>query len=137
MADFGQTDFGQTEFDLFCVVCGVWCVCVFVCLCVFMCVCCVVWVLVSRFHGVGFHLWVLVSRFWSCSVVLDRPSPLTALPRTALPQDGPIFRSLFPSIPAKFVLFFPLWGSSRGILVVFEELGLSNVHARLGSLVVV
>ena len=34
----------------------------------------------------------------------------------------------FPSPATKFVLFFPLWGSSRGILVVFEAPGSSNVH---------
>ena len=50
------------------------------------------------FHGfrVGFHVWVLVSRFG-----LDRPS------------SGPPKISLFPSPAAKFVLFFPLWVSSR------------------------
>ena len=33
---------------------------------------------------------------------------------------GPKFRAFFfPSPAAKLVLFFPLWGSSRGILVVF------------------
>ena len=41
---------------------------------------------------------------------------------------GPKFRAFFPSPAAKFVLFFPLWGSSRGILVVFEAPGRSNVH---------
>ena len=38
------------------------------------------------------------------------------------------FALFFPSPAAKFVLFFPLWGSSRGILVVFEAPGHSNVH---------
>ena len=38
------------------------------------------------------------------------------------------FALFFPSPAAKFVLFFPLWGSSRGILVVFEAPGRSNVH---------
>ena len=38
------------------------------------------------------------------------------------------FALFFPCPAAKFVLFFPLWGSSRGILVVFEALGRSNVH---------
>ena len=41
-------------------------------------------------------------------------------------MGGPKFH-VFP-VPAKFVLFFPLWGSSRGILVVFEAPGRSNVH---------
>ena len=41
---------------------------------------------------------------------------------------GPKFsRFFFPAPAAKFVLFFPLWGSSRGILVVFEAPGRSNV----------
>ena len=34
----------------------------------------------------------------------------------------------FPSPAKKFVLFFPLWVSSRGIVVVFEASGDSNVH---------
>ena len=38
------------------------------------------------------------------------------------------FALFFPSPAAKFVLFFPLWGSSRGFLVVFEAPGHSNVH---------
>ena len=46
------------------------------------------------------------------------------------------FRAFFPSPAAKFVLFFPLWGSARGILVVFEAPGRSNVHV-WSSLVVV
>ena len=41
---------------------------------------------------------------------------------------GPKFRAFFPCPAAKFVLFFPLWGSSRGILVVFEAPGRSNVN---------
>ena len=36
---------------------------------------------------------------------------------------GPEISRFFPSPDAKFVLFFPLWGSSRGILVVFEAPG--------------
>ena len=80
----------------------------------------------------------------------NRPSQETALPRkppfpgTALPGDRPsrdrpsrdppfpgppkISRFFFPLPPAKFVLFFDLWGSSRGILVVFEAPGPSNVN---------
>ena len=38
------------------------------------------------------------------------------------------FALFFPSPAAKCVLFFPLWGFSRGILVVFEAPGRSNVH---------
>ena len=33
------------------------------------------WVLVSRFHGVGFHVWVLVSRFWFGHVRPPFPGP--------------------------------------------------------------
>ena len=84
--DFGQTDLGQAEFDL-------WCCVVLCCVCVFV-------GLVSRFHGVGFHVWVLVSRFWSCSVPPDRPSRdrpsqdrnrpsrEPPFPRTALPAGA-------------------------------------------------
>ena len=110
MADFGQTDFGQTDFDL--------------CLCVFVCVVCVC-VLVSRFPCGGFKVLV-----WSCSVPPEPPFPGTALPGTAqpgtaLPLDRPSPRPpfsprppkislfFFPSPAAKFVLFFPLWVSSR------------------------
>ena len=96
-------------------VCSCVFVCVRVCSCVFVCVCLCVFVCVLvTFHGVGFHVWVLVSRFWfdvRCS--RDRPSP------------GPSKISLFffPSPAAKFVLFFPLWGSFRGTLVVFLKAG--------------
>ena len=58
-------DFGQIKFDLWCGVC--------------VCVSCVAWVLVSRFHGVGFHVWVLVSSFGHVRC------PWTALPWTTLP----------------------------------------------------
>ena len=53
------------------------------------------------------------------------PNPEKVGPRRV---GGPKFRVFFPSPAAKFVLFFPLWGSSRGILVVFEAPGRSNVH---------
>ena len=66
--------------------------------CVFVCVCCVAW--------------VLVSRFWFGHV-----GPGTALPENR-PSPGPPFpwttqnfALFFPA--AKFVHFFPLWGSSR------------------------
>ena len=70
--DFGQLWPNRLWLVVLCVVCSVWCV--FVCLCV-------AWVLVSRFHGVGFHVWVLVSKFWfgRCSVP----------PRTALFTQQP------------------------------------------------
>ena len=143
--EFGQTDFGQTDFDLLCVVCGVWCVvcCVCVCVvwcvvcvwCVCVCVCCVAWVLVSRFHGVGFHVWVLVSRFWFSHVRCpdrpsrdrpsrDRPSrdrPSRDRPsRTPPPLDIPLpdppsagppkFRFFFSLARYNFHSFFPLFG---------------------------
>ena len=41
---------------------------------------------------------------------------------------GAKFRVFFPSPAPIFILFFPLCGSSRGILVVFEAPGRSNVH---------
>ena len=49
---------------------------------------------------------------------------------------GPKFRAFLPCLAAKFVLFFPLWGSSSGILVVFEESGPSNVHVWSSRVVV-
>ena len=81
-----------------CAVClCVFVLCVCVCLCVFVCVCavwCGCW-----FQGFGL---VMLS------------APRTALPRTALSLDRPKFRSFFfPLPPQKFVLFFPLWVSSR------------------------
>ena len=113
MADFGQTDFGQvfwptefgqTEFDLLCVV---WCVCC--CVVVLLC-CVVVWRghLFSRFHGVG------VSRVGVGFKVWFGP------PFPGPPFPGPPF----PWTAFNFVLFFPLWGSSRGILVVFVKAGI-------------
>ena len=84
---------------------GVLCCCV---LCCVLCVCCVAWVLVSRFHGSG------VSRVGVGFKVWFGP------PFPGPPLDRPKFRSFFPSPAAKCVLFFPLWVSSRRILVVFE-----------------
>ena len=54
------------------------------------------------------------------------------------PSAGPpkISRFFFPPPAAKFVLFFPFWGSSRGILVVFLKTGALKC-ARLGSRAVV
>ncbi len=57
----------------------------------------------------GFHVWVLVSRFG-----LGRPGPPS-------PLDRPKFRSFFSLSRRKIVLFFPLWGSSRGNLLVFSK----------------
>ena len=86
---------------------GFACVCLRVC----VCVCCVALLLVSRFPcgGVGFK--VSRDRPSRDHPFRDRPSR-TALPQ-ALPLDRPKFRSFFPCSAAKFVLFFPLWVSSR------------------------
>ena len=64
--------------------------------------------------------------------------PKGGSPKGGGPKGGrpKISRFFFPSPATKFVLFFPLWGSSRGILVVFEAPGRSNVHV-WSSLVVV
>ena len=116
-----KTDFGQNRLCVVrCVV--VWCV---------VCVCCVAWVLVSRFHGVGFHVWVLVSRFG-----LDRPSPGPPFPWTALLLDRPKFRSFFSLPRRKIRSFLPSLGVfSLNFGGVFE--GRALKCARLGSLVVV
>ena len=49
-------------------------------------------------------------------------------PKGGAPKGGAQNFALFSLSAAKFVLFFPLWGSSRGILVVFGVPGRSNVH---------
>ena len=41
---------------------------------------------------------------------------------------GQNFALFFPSLAPIFALFLSLWGSSRGILVVFEAPGPSTVH---------
>ena len=117
--NFGQTDFGQTEFDLLCVLCCVVLCCVVLCcvvLCCVLCVVCVAWVLVSRFHGVGFHVWVLVSRFG-----LDRPSPGPPFPWTA--QNFALFFSLSRRKFRSFLLSLGVFSLNFG--GVFES---SNVH---------
>ena len=59
----------------------------------------------------------------------DRPSPGPPFPWTALPLDRPKFRSFFFPLPPQNSFFSSLsGGSSRGILVVFEAPGPSNVH---------
>ena len=57
-------------------------------------------------------------------------APKGGAPKGGGPNGGgpKISRFFFPSPAGKFALFFPLWGSSRGILVVFEAPGRSNVH---------
>ena len=55
-------------------------------------------------------------------------------PKGGGPKGGEAqnFVLFFPCPAAKFVLFFPLWGSSRGILVVFEAPGaLKCAHFRV------
>ena len=47
---------------------------------------------------------------------------------TLPPPDRPKFLPYFPLQHPFSLFFFPLWGSSRGILVVFEAPGPSNVH---------
>ena len=145
-----KTDFGQNRLwakpSSTCVVC--FCVCVFVCLCVcavwrgcwfhgFM-----VWGFTCGCWFQGF--WFGHVRCSRNRPSRDRPSreppsqdrpsrdrpsrdrpppgrpPPGRHPPDRPPPDRPKFRSFFPSPAAKFVLFFPLWGSSRGILVVFE-----------------
>ena len=66
-------------------------------------------------------------------------SPKGGAPQGGAPKGGggPKFRAFFfPSPTPIFILFFSLWGSSRGILVVFEAPGRSNVRV-WSSLVVV
>ena len=94
------------------------CACVLVCLCacvlVCLCVCvlvCVAWVLVSQFHGVGYHVWVLISfghvRWPRIALPEDRPS-----------RDRPKFRSFFP-LPPHFS-FLPSLGVFSWNFGVFE-----------------
>ena len=104
--DFGQTDFDQTDSDLWCCV-----------LCV-VCCCCggggggAVW-RGCWFHGFG-HVWCPPNRPSQDRPSRDRPSP------------G----------PPKISLFFSLFGSSRGILVVVLKAGTLKC-TRLGSRAVV
>ena len=94
--------------------------CVCVCLCVFVCVCVSLCVF-AVWRGCWFQSFGLVM-FGAPGTALPR----TALPGTALPQDrpspGPPKISLFfsPSPAAKFVLFFPLWVSSRWIVAAVQ-----------------
>ena len=121
MADFGQTktDFGQNRLwpnrlwpnRVVCALCAMF-VCN-VCVCVFVCVCLCVWRgLVSRFHGVGFHVWVLV---WSCSVPRGPPFSRTA-------QNVALFSPLPPQI-SFFLLSLGGRGSSRGIVAAVQPQG--------------
>ena len=56
------------------------------------------------------------------------PPPLDSLRRTSLRRTAQNFALFLPSPAPIFALFPSLWGSSRGILVVFEEPGASSVH---------
>ena len=132
MADFGQNRLWPNRLRLvfvrvcvcLCVfvcvfVCVCVCVCVCLCLSVFLCVCECLCVLVWRgcwFHGFR----VGVSRFWFGHVRCprNRPSqdrPSRDRPSLGRPSPGTAqnFALFFPSPAAKFVLFFPLWVSSR------------------------
>ena len=93
-------------------------------MCVFCCVFVVwLWLLVVCYCGCGSCWWC---GFWfgpPCAGPLF-PGPPSAGPLPADPLHGTAqnFALFFPSSPAtKFVLFFPLWGSSREILVVFVK----------------
>ena len=133
MADFGQNRLWPKPTlakPTFHVVCVVLC-CVVCCL---SGVGAVSWYSGVSCVGVGFKVW-LGPTFPGTALPRDRPFPGPPFPGppfpgppfpwTALPLDrpspGPPKISLFflPSPATKFVLFFPLWGSSRGILVVF------------------
>ena len=103
---------------LTCVVCCVLYVCVFVCLCVF--VWCVAWVLVSRFHGVGFHVWVLV---WSCSVRTALPRP----PFPGPPFPGPPFPRPPPFGPPPFGPQ-PLWAPTLRPPTLSGSMGPHPLH---------
>ena len=70
-----------------------------------------------------------------CLGCADRPS--AGQPSTGPPSAGPPKISLFFfPLPPSFSFFFSLWGSSRGILVVFLKAGTLQC-ARLGSQAVV
>ena len=81
-------------------------VCCVLCVVCVWCVCCVAWVLVSRFHGVGFHMWVLD---WTA---LPGALPGTTLPGTALPGTAQNFAFFFFLLPSEIALFL----LSRGVL---------------------
>ena len=134
MTAFGQTAVGQNQCSQWFCVCGVCCVgCHQLCvLCVLVCVVCVVCssnFLVGVFKIFGGCL----QDFWASPLdplpLRGRvPSPRPPSPPdhplrwTAPPPDCPKFRSFFfPLSRRKFHSFFSLWGSSRGILVVFDE----------------
>ena len=124
---------------MLCVVCVLVCVCVFVrvCSCVCCCVCCCVCVVCVV---CGPDLRVKIQFVWGGVVWVVRTTPAGPPSRgTALSPDRPSAGP--PSAgPPKISLCFPLsrthfrsfslflWGSSRGILVVFLKAEPSNVH---------
>ena len=70
---------------------------------------------------------------------LEKVEPRRVEPRRVGGPEGwgaQNFALFFPSPAGKFVLFFPLWGLSRGILVVFKASGCSNVHVWSSRVVV-
>ena len=111
-ANFGQSNLGQSFFF---VCCGwFWCGKVFyvVCFCLFVvCVLCV-----ECFYVVV----CCVVVWWVCSGKISLFSSEGWGPEGWGAQN---FTFFFPSPAANFVLFFPLWVFSRGILVVFEVPG--------------
>ena len=156
--DFGQTDFGQNRLVakdrlwpkptlakpslakssltccVWCVVCGVVC-----CGCVCgVSVCGVVWVLVSRFHGVGFHVWCWFQGFGL--VMFGAPGPpFTGPPFDGPSQDRPSQDRPSPGPPKNFGFFSLSRHKIRSFLPslrvfswnfggVFEGRGPSNVH---------
>ena len=78
----------------YCVVCCVWCVVCF----------CVAWVLVSRFHGVGFHVWCWFVRVQCPRDCPSRRPPFRG-PEDRLPEDRPSRRPPFPWTALNFALF--------------------------------
>ena len=68
---------------------------------------------------------VLSCRGWSVGVGVDGVGRKGGVGGGGPKGWAQNFALLFPSPAVKFVLFFPLWGSSRGILVVFEAPGRS------------
>ena len=137
VADLGQS--------IFCVV--LWLVLVWFVLCCVLCVllgccfvvvvCCCVVLSVVMVVLLWLWLWLWLCCVLLCVVGLDPSHPPpdpSAGPSSARPLSaGPLKISLFFPSPAPiFVLFLSLWGSSRGMLVVFLNSGTLKC-ARLGS----
>ena len=79
----------------------------------------------DRFWPIPFwpiHFWPV--HFWICVCVCHGGAQRVGPRRVG----GPKFRAFFPSPATIFFHSSLSWGSSRGILVLFEALGPSNVH---------